>query len=111
MLPTPSYTEERDGEWVTFGWHMLYSLFGGATITCCSHPEVFESVQATSKALQAKHEKIVQALKREEHNKRCFVTNQLGPQYVCTNYWIFVSTDVAGLLYVPLLRWRFAFDR
>ena len=37
-----------------------------------------------SKALEAKHEKMIRAMLKESFNKRCFTCEALGPQYVCT---------------------------
>ncbi|KAJ7568948.1 hypothetical protein O6H91_01G054200 [Diphasiastrum complanatum] len=44
-----------------------------------------------------KHEKIVRGLAKLEHNRRCINCAALGPQYVCTNFSIFVCTNCSGI--------------
>ncbi|XP_062223732.1 probable ADP-ribosylation factor GTPase-activating protein AGD14 isoform X2 [Phragmites australis] len=43
-----------------------------------------------------KHERIIRGLLKLPANKRCINCNNLGPQYVCTNFWTFVCTNCSG---------------
>ncbi|XP_024368180.1 uncharacterized protein [Physcomitrium patens] len=43
-----------------------------------------------------KHEMIIRKLLKNTENKRCINCNSLGPQYVCTNFSIFVCTYCSG---------------
>ncbi|PWZ25271.1 putative ADP-ribosylation factor GTPase-activating protein AGD14 [Zea mays] len=43
-----------------------------------------------------RHEKIIRGLLKLPANKRCINCNNLGPQYVCTNFWTFVCTNCSG---------------
>ncbi|CAI5464092.1 unnamed protein product, partial [Closterium sp. Yama58-4] len=44
-----------------------------------------------------KHEKIIRALMKLPENRKCFNCSSLGPQYVCTNYSIFVCPACSGV--------------
>ncbi|KAJ6834898.1 putative ADP-ribosylation factor GTPase-activating protein AGD14 [Iris pallida] len=44
-----------------------------------------------------KNEKIIRGLLKLPHNKRCINCNNLGPQYVCTNFWTFICTNCSGI--------------
>ncbi|KAJ7542750.1 hypothetical protein O6H91_09G010000 [Diphasiastrum complanatum] len=44
-----------------------------------------------------KHEKIIRGLAKREENRRCINCGALGPQYVCTNFSIFVCTNCSGV--------------
>ncbi|CAN6230816.1 unnamed protein product [Urochloa humidicola] len=43
-----------------------------------------------------RHERIIRGLLKLPANKRCINCNNLGPQYVCTNFWTFVCTNCSG---------------
>ncbi|XP_062218546.1 probable ADP-ribosylation factor GTPase-activating protein AGD14 [Phragmites australis] len=43
-----------------------------------------------------KNERIIRGLLKLPANKRCINCNNLGPQYVCTNFWTFVCTNCSG---------------
>ncbi|XP_072964538.1 uncharacterized protein [Typha angustifolia] len=43
-----------------------------------------------------KNEKIIRGLLKLPANKRCINCNNLGPQYVCTNFWTFICTNCSG---------------
>jgi hypothetical protein len=43
-----------------------------------------------------KHEMIIRKLLKNTENKRCINCGSLGPQYVCTNFSIFVCTYCSG---------------
>ncbi|KAJ7255032.1 hypothetical protein O6H91_Y416300 [Diphasiastrum complanatum] len=44
-----------------------------------------------------KCEKIIRGLSKREENRKCINCGALGPQYVCTNFSIFVCTNCSGL--------------
>lgn len=44
-----------------------------------------------------RNEKIIRGLMKLPPNKRCINCNNLGPQYVCTNFWTFICTNCSGL--------------
>lgn len=44
-----------------------------------------------------KNEKIIRGLLKLPQNKRCINCNNLGPQYVCTNFWTFICTNCSGI--------------
>ncbi|XP_057506172.1 probable ADP-ribosylation factor GTPase-activating protein AGD14 isoform X2 [Actinidia eriantha] len=44
-----------------------------------------------------KNEKTIRNLLKLPDNRRCINCNSLGPQYVCTNFWIFVCTTCSGI--------------
>ncbi|XP_072985225.1 uncharacterized protein [Typha latifolia] len=46
---------------------------------------------------EEKNEKIIRALLKLPENKRCINCNNLGPQYVCTNFWTFICTNCSGV--------------
>ncbi|KAL3162547.1 hypothetical protein ABBQ32_010201 [Trebouxia sp. C0010 RCD-2024] len=50
-----------------------------------------------SKALEAKHDKILKGLLRQPDNKRCINCETLGPQYVVAELQIFVCTVCSGV--------------
>ncbi|XP_015689540.1 probable ADP-ribosylation factor GTPase-activating protein AGD14 isoform X2 [Oryza brachyantha] len=43
-----------------------------------------------------RNERIIRGLLKLPANKRCINCNNLGPQYVCTNFWTFVCTNCSG---------------
>ncbi|VAI45349.1 unnamed protein product [Triticum turgidum subsp. durum] len=43
-----------------------------------------------------KNERVIRGLLKLPANKRCINCNNLGPQYVCTNFWTFVCTNCSG---------------
>ncbi|KNA15403.1 hypothetical protein SOVF_096490 [Spinacia oleracea] len=51
----------------------------------------------SSKRLEEKNEKIIRGLMKLPPNRRCINCNSLGPQYVCTNFWMFVCTICSGI--------------
>ncbi|XP_008793443.2 probable ADP-ribosylation factor GTPase-activating protein AGD14 isoform X2 [Phoenix dactylifera] len=44
-----------------------------------------------------KNEKIIRGLLKLPANRRCINCNNLGPQYVCTNFWTFICTNCSGV--------------
>ncbi|XP_074588467.1 uncharacterized protein LOC141844327 [Curcuma longa] len=44
-----------------------------------------------------KNEKIIRGLLKLPANRRCINCNNLGPQYVCTNFWTFICTNCSGI--------------
>nr|KYP35385.1 putative ADP-ribosylation factor GTPase-activating protein AGD14 [Cajanus cajan] len=44
-----------------------------------------------------KNERVIRGLLKLEPNRRCINCNNLGPQYVCTNFWMFVCTNCSGI--------------
>ncbi|KAJ4808702.1 ARF GAP-like zinc finger-containing protein ZIGA4 [Rhynchospora pubera] len=46
---------------------------------------------------EEKNEKIIRGLLKLPANKRCINCNNLGPQYVCTNFWTFICTNCSGV--------------
>uniref|UniRef100_A0A6V7QQB3 Arf-GAP domain-containing protein n=1 Tax=Ananas comosus var. bracteatus TaxID=296719 RepID=A0A6V7QQB3_ANACO len=44
-----------------------------------------------------KNEKIIRGLLKLPANKRCINCNNLGPQYVCANFWTFICTNCSGV--------------
>ncbi|PSS15610.1 ADP-ribosylation factor GTPase-activating protein AGD14 [Actinidia chinensis var. chinensis] len=44
-----------------------------------------------------KNEKAIRNLLKLPDNRRCINCNSLGPQYVCTNFWIFICTTCSGI--------------
>ncbi|KAJ0961504.1 hypothetical protein J5N97_002008 [Dioscorea zingiberensis] len=44
-----------------------------------------------------KNEKIIRGLLKLPANRRCINCNNLGPQYVCTNFWTFICTNCSGM--------------
>lgn len=50
-----------------------------------------------SKALEAKHDKILKGLLRQPDNKRCINCETLGPQYAIADLQIFVCTICSGV--------------
>ncbi|KAA8525323.1 hypothetical protein F0562_007178 [Nyssa sinensis] len=42
-------------------------------------------------------ERIIRGLLKLPENRRCMNCNSLGPQYICTNFWIFVCTSCSGV--------------
>ncbi|XP_057468091.1 probable ADP-ribosylation factor GTPase-activating protein AGD14 isoform X2 [Actinidia eriantha] len=44
-----------------------------------------------------KNERTIRNLLKLPDNRRCINCNSLGPQYVCTNFWIFVCTTCSGI--------------
>ncbi|XP_042382714.1 probable ADP-ribosylation factor GTPase-activating protein AGD14 isoform X1 [Zingiber officinale] len=44
-----------------------------------------------------KNEKIIRGLLKLPANRKCINCNNLGPQYVCTNFWTFVCTNCSGI--------------
>lgn len=50
-----------------------------------------------SKALEAKHDKILKGLLRQPDNKRCINCETLGPQYAVADMQIFVCTVCSGV--------------
>lgn len=43
-----------------------------------------------------RNERVIRGLLKLPANKRCINCNNLGPQYVCTNFWTFVCTNCSG---------------
>ncbi|KAE9607544.1 hypothetical protein Lal_00026757 [Lupinus albus] len=44
-----------------------------------------------------KNERIIRGLLKLTPNRRCINCHSLGPQYVCTNFWMFVCTNCSGI--------------
>ncbi|KAI3524578.1 hypothetical protein L1887_03237 [Cichorium endivia] len=44
-----------------------------------------------------KNERTIRNLLKLPENRRCINCNNLGPQYVCTNFWTFVCTTCSGI--------------
>lgn len=44
-----------------------------------------------------KNEKVIRGLLKLPANRRCINCNNLGPQYVCTNFWTFICTNCSGV--------------
>lgn len=52
---------------------------------------------STSRKEEERNEKIIRGLMKLPPNRRCINCNNLGPQYVCTNFWTFVCTVCSGI--------------
>lgn len=50
-----------------------------------------------SKREEERNEKIIRGLMKLPPNRRCINCNNLGPQYVCTNFWTFICTICSGI--------------
>ncbi|KAI9119413.1 hypothetical protein K1719_010088 [Acacia pycnantha] len=44
-----------------------------------------------------KNERTIRGLLKLQENRRCINCGNLGPQYVCTNFWTFVCTNCSGI--------------
>ena len=59
---------------------------------------------SNSAAVNAKHEKILRGLLKEEGNRRCMTCTgaaALAPQYACTSFGTFVCTTCSGVQCAP----------
>ncbi|KAL7097583.1 hypothetical protein ACP275_10G153400 [Erythranthe tilingii] len=52
---------------------------------------------SSSKREEERNEKIVKGLLKLPPNRRCINCNNLGPQYVCTNFWTFICITCSGI--------------
>ncbi|XP_057445708.1 probable ADP-ribosylation factor GTPase-activating protein AGD14 isoform X2 [Lotus japonicus] len=50
-----------------------------------------------SRKEEEKNEKIIRGLMKLPPNRRCINCDNLGPQYVCTNFWTFICTTCSGI--------------
>ncbi|KAA8516290.1 hypothetical protein F0562_016583 [Nyssa sinensis] len=46
---------------------------------------------------EERNEKVIRGLMKLPPNRRCINCNNLGPQYVCTNFWTFVCMTCSGI--------------
>ncbi|XP_065016499.1 probable ADP-ribosylation factor GTPase-activating protein AGD14 isoform X1 [Musa acuminata AAA Group] len=66
-------------------------------LSFCFKGKIVRGAMANRVKEDEKNEKIIRGLLKLPANRRCINCNNLGPQYVCTNFWTFICTNCSGI--------------